>query len=194
MITPTEIGVRLVAGGGKMEPRILQKLRQETRALIVVHQPIEPDMGKRRCLPEGRGNADIAGRKLLDDDAVGERIDSGAAVFRRKEQRAQTELRSLVERLPGKTLIELFQPVALVRDGFDFLADEVAHALAHRLLLVREMQIEHAASFMLASAGLMRLQVHIEPRARDEFTRLPHARQRGARPLVPGRAASAGMG
>jgi hypothetical protein len=48
------------------------------------------------------------------------------------------------------------------------------------------MQIEHAASFMLASADPMRRQVHIEPRARDEFTRLPHARSAARDLSCPG--------
>ncbi len=137
------IDIRLFARVRQVIARIGQKFRQEALALRLRHQSIEQDVGEHPGLREHGGDVGVAGGELLDDDAAGEAIGSRAAGAFGKRERAQAELRGLIELVQQERPLARFQPIGGKRDRLQLARDKIANRVANLQLLGAQMQIVH---------------------------------------------------
>ncbi len=148
MIIDAERGVaiRLVLGEREVIALLGKERRQEAGALLLGHQPIEQRMRERRGLRQHGRDVGIAHREFFGDDAAGEVVGAGAASFLGQRQRAQADLRSLVQRLHQQRPRARLEALRLERQRLDFLRHELAHRVADLQLLRAEMKAVHRAA------------------------------------------------
>ncbi len=129
-------GVRAGTGLGHAEGRDLAGSHARQEALLHLVGAEQRDRIRADAVVHGQHHADAGAglRQLLDDQAVGQRVDAEAAVGLGKRQAEEAGLAQGVDQRVGHAAFDIH----LVRDRRDVLAREVPHHVAeHRLVLVQ---------------------------------------------------------
>ena len=101
---------------------------------------------------DGDGDRGVDSRQLFDRDRVGKRVGSGPAVLLRDRHAHQAEVRELGDEVVGEAVLS----VELFGDGCDPGLGELAHGVAHELLLGREVEVQADATSRSASSQIRR--------------------------------------
>src|SRR5262249_25833357 len=118
----------------------------EARTLLRRHHPVEQRLRECRRLRQHARDVGIADGEFFGDDAAGEAVRAGAALFLGQRERAQPHLRGLVERLHQQRPRARLHALRLEREWLDHLCDEIADRVADLQLLRTEVKVVHSTS------------------------------------------------
>jgi hypothetical protein len=133
----------LLAGERDVMALIRQKWGKKALPLPWRHQAIKQNMGKGPGLAQHSRNSGIAGSELFTDNAGSEAVCPCPTRNFRERERAQAELRSLVEHINEQRLLRCLKALGPERGRLDLARDELAHRVADFQLLGGKAQIIH---------------------------------------------------